>query len=953
MKTQQKHKAQRIQSTDGKKLLKLVEDSFNLQFPMQFELRGRQAGAFVLGKGKNLDSLKFVFGFECKGIHSNLKPEQQDAVFDALENGLKDLPHKESITIHFGSFRSDHDRQSYLDQLIDGAPSDRLKFLLYGQKKRVQQLKHQGVRKPKFLRLYVTYTIEPESAGANRPIEKALKKCQGFWSQFTGVAAEVESQRLEDSFTRAFMDGYQRWHQLLANKLGLDIQPMPAGELWDVLWKRFNPAKATPPIPQLITFSETGIREDIYSEIHATSILISSQESCPIADKAWIHLDGKVKRDRIVGGTYVAVLPWTEKPVGWASKNDEMRYMWELLSRDLVYDTEVFCQISRANEAILKTNMQRLVKQSIVAADNASSKQSVDVAATIKVRKAVAAQEQLFEGSVPLHTATVLCIHRQDLDELDEACRYLQSSIRRPAEIDREVEYAWKIWLQTLPVVWEPLLTTPFNRRITYLTEEAPAFMSLVRPRTSDRYGFELLSEEGGVPMHLDLFKQHRNLAVFGTTRSGKSVMISDILTQALSHRIPIVVLDFPTDTASTFRDYVSFLGKKSGAYFDIGKECNNLFEIPDLRSLPLAIQRERMKDYIAFLETALMTMVLGATASGDNADLLMLRKTIRSLISLLLNQFFADETIMTRYWAALDAGLGTPEWNQTPTLQDFLTFCSLERIGAENTAGDTPRAMDWIQLQLKFWITSRVGKAISQPSSFRSDVPLLVFALRNLNEDDDAAILSLSAYAVAYRNTLKAPESIFFIDESPILFTFTAIAELVARLCANGAKAGVRVIISAQDPDTIAKSESASKVLQNLNTRLIGRIQPVAVSSFVRIFDYPIELIGRNATESFFPKREGIYSQWLLDDNGTMTYCRYYSSFLQLAAVVNNPHEQRARDAYIAAYPNWYEALTHFADALIAAMQSGHEIKLPAPSVPIMVTQTPSPTVKQSVTVG
>lgn len=946
MKSQQRHKAQRIQSIEGKKLLRLVEDSFQLQFPIQFELRGRQAGALVLGRGKNLDSLRFVFGFDCKGIHSNLKPEQQDVVFDALENGLKDLPQKELLTVHFGSFRSDQDRQSYLDGLIETAPTDRLKFLLYGQKKRVQQLKQQGMRKPKFLRLYVTYTIEPEAVGANQPIEKALKKFHGIWSQFTGMAEDVESQRLDEVFTRAFTDGYQRWHQLIANKLNLDIQPMQVEDLWDVTWKRFNPSKPTPQIPQLIKFTDSGIEEEIYSEVHATSALVGSQESCPVADKAWIHLDGKVKRDRIVGGTYIGVLPWTEKPAGWASKNDEMRYLWELLSRDLVYDTEVFCEISRANEAILKTNMQRLVKQSIVAADNANTKQSVDVAATLKVKKAVAAQEQLFEGSVPLHTATVLCIHRKDLDELDEACRYLQSCIRRPAEIDREIEYAWKIWLQTLPIVWEPLLTTPFNRRITYLTEEAPAFMSLVRPRTNDRSGFELLSEEGGVPMHLDLFKQHRNLAVFGTTRSGKSVMISDILTQALSHKIPIVVLDFPTDTASTFRDYVSFLGKKTGAYFDIGKECNNLFEIPDLRSFPLSVQRERMKDYIAFLETALMTMILGATTSGDNADLLMLRKTIRSLISLLLSQFFDDESIMKRYWAALDAGLGTPEWVNIPTLRDFLNFCSLDRIGEENTSGDTPRAMDWIRLQLKFWITSRVGKAISQPSSFRSDVPLLVFALRNLNEDDDAAILSLSAYAVAYRNTLKAPESIFFIDESPILFTFSAIAELVARLCANGAKAGVRVIISAQDPDTIAKSESASKVLQNLNTRLIGRIQPVAVPSFVRIFGYPIELIGRNATESFFPKREGIYSQWLLDDNGTMTYCRYYSSFLQLAAVVNNPHEQRARDAYIIAYPNWYEALTHFSEALIAAMQSGRDIKLPDPGLTVVVPAKPKQTV-------
>ena len=54
------------------------------------------------------------------------------------------------------------------------------------------------------------------------------------------------------------------------------------------------------------------------------------------------------------------------------------------------------------------------------------------------------------------------------------------------------------------------------------------------------------------------------------------------------------------------------------------------------------------------------------------------------------------------------------------------------------------------------------------------------------------------------------------FIDEAPILFEYPTISEMVARLCANGAKAGIKVIISAQDPDTIARSPSASKILQN-----------------------------------------------------------------------------------------------------------------------------------------
>ena len=899
--------------------LSAIEDQFDLQFPLRFELRGRTAGAFVLSKG--VDRLKFVFGFNCKGVHSTLQTSQLEKVFDGIESGLKDLPGSETITFHMGSFSSDSVRQTQLSKVAANAPSEQLRFLMYGEKRRVQELTALGVRKPKFLRIYVTYTIDPKTAGATDPVEKALSSAMDIWHRFTGNFADVQKQNYENLFLKAFTDGFLIWEQLISNKLGLDLQVMDENELWAHTWSRFNDSDP-PKLPQLITLTETGMKEEIRSDVHPTSLLIENQANCPIPDRAWVHVKGK----------YVAPMVFIDKPMGWADKTDQLRYLWDLLARDTVFDTEIFCQLSRANEGIVKTNMQRLAKQSIVSADNASAKQSIDVAAQLKVKKAVQAQEQLYEGALPVYCGVTVMIHRDDPERLDEACRYMQSCIRRPAWIDREREYAWLIWLQTLPIKWEMLLSSPFNRRMVYLTSEVPGFLPIVRPREMDSDGLELLSEEGGVPIHIDLFNRHRHLALFATTRAGKSVLVSSILSQALARNIPIVVLDFPTDTASTFKDYTKFLGEGTGAYFDIGKEQNNLFELPDLRGLPLNDQINRHKDYVSFLESAMMTMIL--SSSGESADIQMLRKTIRSILVLLLTQFFDDDDISDRYTEAFESGFGSPDWQTMPTLRDFLTYCTMDRIQeSEALAGggsDISKAMDFVRLQLKFWVNSRVGQAISSPSSFRTDSPLMVFALRNLSEDDDAAILSLSAYSVAYRNALKSPESIFFIDESPILFTFEDIAELVARLCANGAKAGVRVILSAQDPDTIARSKPAAKILQNLSTRLVGRIQPTAIPSFVKYLGYPEEIISRNSTDQFFPKREGVYSQWLIDDSGIFLYGRFYSNYLQLAAVANNPHEQRARDAFLAMYPNWFEALSKFADELVSAMRNGRPMNVP-----------------------
>lgn len=913
MKAQFKVPDQVVKTGEGSIRYRAIENDLHLQFPLRFEIQNRTVGALVLSKDEKLERVRFVFGFDCAGVHTTLRQDEQETTFEGIESGLKDLPQGEALKIHFGSFTSDASRQAQLKQLFDQADAPQLKYLLEGERMRVSELTRMGIRKPKFLRLYCTYTVEPAHAGASDQIEKTINVLRENWLKYTNQFEEMERLRLETLFYQAFTDGFQIWEQLLSNKMGLQVRPMTDVELWKDCWNRINPSEPQPQ-PQEIILSEAGLLEQIHSRKHPTSCLIDRQEDCPFADRKWVKVKGK----------YVGVMQFDSKPAGWKDINDQLRYLWDIIKRDHVFDTEIITELTLANERQVKTDMQRLTKQSVVAADFASSKSSIDVAASLKARKGVAAQESLYEGSVPLNVATVVLVHRATPERLSEACRYLQSCIRRPAVLDREVEYAWRTWVQTLPISWEPLLLKPHNKRLLYLTSEAPAFMSLVRPRQGDKSGLELLSDEGGVPVMLDCFNQHRNLAIFGTTRSGKSVLISGLLTQALAQKVPVVALDFPKpDGTSTFTDYTLFMGKH-GAYFDIGSESNNLFELPDLRSLSPQEQHERFEDYKSFLEGALITMIMGDEVNP------MKRNAIRSLIVILLGRFYADPQIMARYGAAIEGGFGSPQWQQTPTLNDFLGFCSLEQVShfIPEITQEQKEALGQIQLQLRFWCTSRVGKAISAPSSFPTDARLLVFALRNLNDEADAAVLALSAYSAALRRALASPKSVFFIDESPILFEYREISSLVARLCANGAKAGIRVFLSAQDPDTIAKAPAAAKILQNLSTRLIGRIQPTAVNSFVKYLSYEPEIISRNATESFFPKREGIYSQWLLDDNGIKTFVRFYVNFRQLAIVANNTDEQASRTSFMKAIANPYQAIDAFAKELVGSIRDNRTIR-------------------------
>lgn len=112
------------------------------------------------------------------------------------------------------------------------------------------------------------------------------------------------------------------------------------------------------------------------------------------------------------------------------------------------------------------------------------------------------------------------------------------------------------------------------------------------------------------------------------------------------------------------------------------------------------------------------------------------------------------------------------------------------------------------------------------------------------------------------------------------------------------------------------------------MNTRLVGRIQPIAVESFVKNLSYERSIIARNAGEFFFPKRSELYSNWLLDINGTYTYCRYYPSPIQIAAVANNPDEQLARTRVLAQYPSDHLlGMAKFAEQYVKAIRSGSSL--------------------------
>ena len=881
------------------------EDYLDLATMVQFNMSRHQFGAFQNRKGK-VD--QFVYGFAVKGIHSFHKGSKLEAAFNNLEEGLKSLPPGESLRLHLISESTDTLRQRQLKELEEQAPTEQLKYFIRSEQDRVRELTDEGLREPKRLICYCTYTPNGPKA-SNDWFSPVTKWARPLWDKFTDAETEQEQMNAEMLYSAAYNNGFLPWLNFLRQQLGLGITPLSTKELWAELWGRFNDCEPIE-VPQQITVTSSELTETVNYDIHATALM--TPEGLPIFDRQWVYLKKR----------FTGVMVLQGKPSGWSTAERQLHYLWKALTSDLNHDCEIVCELTAASPRLAEEATLKLAKQSNTKSKVATDRGSLDIKADVHKEKAVEAAISLLDGQSPIYVSTVFLLHRETANDLTMDCDSLIGEFRAPTQVVREEEIAWRLWLDTLPIVQRKMLAkVPTNRRLTYLSGEVPGVAPFLQTNSPDRNGFELIAE-CGTPILIDLINNNRNLALIATMRSGKSVTAAGIINDALALSIPVVALDYPKpDGSSTFTDYTHFM-EENGAYFDISEQSNNLFEMPDIRHLPPEKQRERFFDWRDFLSGAVMTL-MGVEESNA-------RRQVKTVINFALSAFFNDPLIQQRYQEAVVGGFGSDDWPQMPTLRDFLKFCTKEHLPLDKVQGDgINQTLQQIQLQLEYWLNSRVGRAISQPSSFPTGAPLLVFALRGLSDSEDAEILALSAYSAALRRALENPVSIFFIDESPILFQFPSIARLVGKLCSNGAKSGIRVILSAQGPGSIAKSVVGEQIFDNITTRLIGRLESSAVDSFVEHLGYQRTDIEPNADDGFLPQKDLLYSPWLLDEGGTLTQCRYYAPKKLLGAVANDTKEQEARTAIMAQYDCPYEGLTEFSNRLVTSIRTGEKINV------------------------
>jgi hypothetical protein len=901
----------------------------DLVCPIAIEKDGRSASGFLLNKG---NQYQVVFGFISNGFHNILDSNEISNTMLALEEGFKELPHGERITIHTGCFSIDEFRQEQLSKLADGCELTPIAVLTRNEQKRVRELKESGLRQEWKQIIFCTWTYDTSTGEKSSDfVSKSIRGITDAVNKAIRWFIGSEKTYQEDFFARllsvAFDRGFVAWDLFLNTKIGLDARACTSDEMWQWLWQKFNSSSA-PPIPQLLSLKETihgmVVNEQRNSDKHCSTVLIEGSDgrsSCPehrrSTDTIW--LPGK--------GQKCAAMVMAARPKGWSNQREQLRWLFKILSLDYVRDSEAVVEISAASDFIIEDNLVRQAKQSKTATERAAIKGSGrDVGAEVKADESFEAQKKLYKGAKAFHVAVTFFVYRNDIKSLDLACAKLSRSVGT-AKILRERNIAWAIWLESLPTTTSWLLHSSSllsDRRQTFDSETLPGVLPLTIPRSLDRMGVEFIAE-GGKPTYIDLFHDQTSRGLItGESGSGKTVLGWQFTVEALVNNIPVVGMDISPATGSSFKDAIELLGDR-GAYYDITKYSSNLIEIPDLRKFDNEKRRERLEQWKEFIRTAINGIVMG------KLDEPRLAQRVDTIILKAIKVFLADPDIKERYNAAFEYGWKSPQWQQIPVLADFLSFCTKEQLNIRNYTQIDEAAINQIHAQITALLASRLGAAIGKPSSFSPEPAIKFFAFSGLNNEQDQYLMALNAQAACLRNALASPKSLFIGDELSVLFRKDGFANAIGELCAVGRKNGISVLLLAQDIDSICDCSAGAQIMQNMVYKITGRLTTSGAKSWVTRQAYDPALINQNASEFFLPDRSELCSKWLIEKNGRYWQTRFYPGEMILATVANNQSELLAKRRILDRYPNTLKGqlmgLKQFTDEYVRALKQGSSL--------------------------
>lgn len=871
--------------------------------------------------------------FALNGIHPELYDTEVEGYAEAISEALKDIPFGESLTLYLGCRGHTRKRVKQIHKLLNQSQSPLIDLTLMSEELRVREITQKGLRQEWSQFAFATWTrTRQDLRKKNDLLSKMANSLQKFFTPKIQSFSGTANHHLRNIYIQLAKEIYENsfypWKTTLGTKGGLKLRPLSAQEIWeDLLWYRFNQSDA-PPVPQIIKVKKRGAELDYQIKISSPknpqdtiSVLLEGERgktSCPQ------HYG---RRDVVaVNGELIAALSLAKNGLldGWSSPRDQLNWIWSKLSDLTIRDTEIYVEISNGDKTQLHEDLVKISKQSTISNTQAIEEGAgIDVAATIQQGEAIEAQARLHRGAAPLYTAVTILVYRQELEELERACTKLINSFS-PANLIREENICWKLWLETLPfnnlhLLCSTAIKTLSERRNILDTISVRGILPFTRPQSIHSSGLELVTKQGGCPIYIDIFKYNQRVIINGKSGSGKSILSFGFFKQALAQKIKVVGMDMSNSGESTFKLATELLGEQ-GSYVNILNHSFNIIQPPDLSEFDRETQRERLRIWKNSLREVLLAMAMGQIEDQE------LLERVDSVLLRLLNYFFKDRSIVDRYNKAFDYGWQSSQWQDIPVLADLLFFCSKEKLGITDCKEIDERAINQINNQIGAkMLDPNIGRAISKPSDLPPSPEMVFFALSGLTNKNNSLVMALVVQMACLNSALESPKSLFVMDECSVLLGESGFAKVVGQRFATGRKQGQSVMIIGQDIDSIidiADSNVSSQIISNTDYWLIGKTSGGAVQQrYADVLGIQSYLTRKIASENFSANLQQMCSQWLLSCDDRQWICEYYPTTVDLALLANSPDERAARDRVFAHYPNNrlgdFQALAEFGKEL------------------------------------
>ncbi len=899
-----------------KKLLYLLETSTHLQSIINYTLpNGTQVGALLMNVSDKVDypEYKLRFIWECPGIHDDFGEVAATSILNSISSLGHELPIGEKLRVEFQSFCDRRDRLNELIAQFETA-SPQSQQLIAEEMVILQNLDTSGQRRPHKVFLMGTFTPNLGTR-EQKLIEKVIKFGSLWYHRLSGAIEEVRQQAIDAILLNAYEQGFFEWSNLFRDKLQLKATPLSGEEVWQHCWKelnRFNDRAEglePEPAPQLIEFNlqKGTVGENVRTRLHPTTVMMRYPSAVPSSNRDHVKVDR-----RHVGSLLLKLQPKVFEEAGNESYQEvQLRYLSNLMAIGSASDYRIVLELSRPEEFGVRYNNQQLIRQNHYRKKDIEEKgKVVDVLADEEMKEALETERMLISGDTSVEFSLCMFVYRETLEQMHFAARDFSSHFRSPAILLLEVDTSDSLWVSSLPFYAKSMLVDVRDRRDRERPEIVAAYFPLVTTVNAHKSGIEFIANKGGSPVYFDPFTHMGHTAIWGKTRSGKTLFAAFNIHKSLSQEIPVTILDQPpTKEASSFEAFTKHM---DGAYVDVFNDSLNFFETPLLaEDIDPDTRQDMKRQNEDFILQILTSMVLGWKGELPGVS----STKVISMLTTALKNFFKDERILIRYERAINGGIGSRAWQDYPVLSDFKKFCTIERIDLKDATPSDLDTLSTIQQQIQRWIDGSYGKTINSPSTVKLDSPLMTIAMRGVSNNDDAAVFGTIMYAAAMRRAIgsaKKKGSLLFIDEASITFDLAPLSLCVGRVAANGLKAGMRLMIAAQEPSSVFNSAGGKKIKDALSYHLIGRIGD-SLSEYCdpELLGVPEALALNNARKDFEPDKATCSSQWLLKIDDRFTPARVYLPPSLVALTANNIDEQQERKARMAEQNGRLEQLT------------------------------------------